>query len=158
MQTNHLSHFLLTAELLPLMKKAVQKNGEARVCNHSSLLRKGDALGEEYFEKNGGNLGGNGNSMFCGGARWVRYQQTKLANSVFSLSMAERIKKGGSSCEGLKSVCAHPGLAATNLQTTTAQKGGMGSGAFMLVITFLFLLLLLSPDDRLFHADVKAIT
>lgn len=128
MQTNHLSHFLLTKELLPLLKKAAEENGEARVCNHSSLARFGEPLEKEYFGKNGGNLGGDGSSMICGGARWVRYQQTKLANSVFSLCLAERFEKS----PGLKSVCAHPGLAATNLQVTTAQAGGMGSGMWFM--------------------------
>ena len=123
-QTNHLSHFLLTKELFPLLKKAAQTNGEARVCNHSSLARSGPALDSKYFEKNGGNLGGNGNSMLFGGARWKRYQQSKLANSVFSSVLADRFEDGS----GLKSVCAHPGLSATNLQVTSAQEGGMGGG------------------------------
>merc|ERR1719223_1049296 len=93
-QTNHLSHFLLTKELLPLLKKAAQTNGEARVCNHSSLARNGPALDSKYFEKNGGNLGGNGNNMLLGGARWKRYQQSKLANSVFSSALADRYEEG----------------------------------------------------------------
>ena len=126
MQTNHLSHFFLTKELLPLLKKAVEVNGEARVCNHSSEARHGKPLEGNYFGKNGGNLGGNGNSMLFGGARWVRYQQSKLANTVFSLCLAERFEK----ISGLKSVCAHPGLAATNLQVTSAQANGMGSGRY----------------------------
>lgn len=128
MQTNHLSHFLLTKELLPLLKKSVVMNGEARVCNHSSEARHGKPLKEEYFGRNGGDLGGDGSSMFLGGARWVRYQQSKLANSVFSLSLAT----GFENSSGLKSVCAHPGIAATNLQTTTAQAGGMGSGMWFM--------------------------
>jgi len=40
MQTNHLSHFLLTAEVWPLLERAAEKNGEARVVNHSSDARK----------------------------------------------------------------------------------------------------------------------
>lgn len=130
MQTNHLSHFLLTKELYPLLKKAVEINGEARVCNHSSEARRtGKPLEKEYFGKNGGNLGGNGSSMFFGGARWVRYSQTKLANSVFSLCLAEHFEK----IPGLISACAHPGLSATNLQVSTAQFGGMGSGAMWIM-------------------------
>ena len=40
MQTNHLSHFLLTRELFPLLEKGADKHGEARVVNHSSMARK----------------------------------------------------------------------------------------------------------------------
>ena len=69
MQTNHLSHFLLTKELLPL----IQKSTDGRVVNHSSMARSGSPLKAEYFGKNGGNLGGNGNNMFLNGARWERY-------------------------------------------------------------------------------------
>ena len=41
MQTNHLSHFLLTKELMPLLKIAADNNGEARIINHSSIARFG---------------------------------------------------------------------------------------------------------------------
>jgi len=129
MQTNHLSHFLLSKELLPLLQKAADMRGEARIVNHSSEARHGGDLLQEYFQKKGGNLGGNGNSMFFKGARWVRYQQSKLANSVFSYTLA---KKLGDEESKLKSVCAHPGLSATNLQTTTAAQGGMGSGMWFM--------------------------
>ena len=40
MQTNHLSHFLLTKELLPLLEKAAALRGEARVVTLTSLARK----------------------------------------------------------------------------------------------------------------------
>jgi len=39
MQTNHLSHFLLTRELMPLLERAAEADGEARVVNHSSGAR-----------------------------------------------------------------------------------------------------------------------
>jgi NADPH:quinone reductase-like Zn-dependent oxidoreductase len=69
MQTNHLSHFLLTKELLPLL----QKSNDGRIVNHSSVARNGGPLKAEYFGKNGGNLGGNGNSFVFNGGRWERY-------------------------------------------------------------------------------------
>lgn len=127
MQTNHISHFLLTKELYPLLQKAKELRGEARVCNHSSEARHGKKLEEQYFGKNGGNLGGNGASMVFGGARWVRYQQSKLANSVFTKALANKFGDSG-----IKAACAHPGLSATNLQTTTAATGGMGSGMWFM--------------------------
>lgn len=142
MQTNHISHFLLTKELYPLLKNAAETNGEARVCNHSSEARNTKKpVEKKYYEKNGGNLGGNGASMFFGGARWVRYTQSKLANSVFSVALSKKFTE----VPGLKSVCAHPGLAATNLQITTAQKGGMdvsseytSNGKINSMVDFLF--------------------
>jgi len=124
MQTNHLSHFLLTKELFPLLQCAKELHGEARIVNHSSGARKAPPtpLKPEYYGKNGGNLGGNGNSMLFGGAKWERYHQTKLANAVFTKALAARLEGSG-----IKALVAAPGLAATNLQVTTAESGGMGS-------------------------------
>lgn len=68
MQTNHLSHFLLTKELYPLLQKS--DGGDARIVQHSSMARSGGPLKPEYFGKNGGNLGGNGNSAIFNGGKW----------------------------------------------------------------------------------------
>lgn len=39
MQTNHLSHFLLTSFLLSSLEQAASTSGEARIVNHSSGAR-----------------------------------------------------------------------------------------------------------------------
>ena len=39
MQSNHISHFLLTLSVWDLLERAAQKRGEARVVNHSRLAR-----------------------------------------------------------------------------------------------------------------------
>lgn len=57
-QTNHLSHFLLVKDIFPLLEKAAEVDGEARVVTHTSIARHGGALKAKYFGKNGGNLGG----------------------------------------------------------------------------------------------------
>jgi len=119
-QTNHLSHFLLTKELMPQLEKAAELRGEARVVNHSSMARLGGALDEKYFGKNSGNLGGNGTFGF---GRWERYHQTKLANVVFTLGLRDLLSDMRSK---VIATVAAPGLAATNLQTNTAGNGGMG--------------------------------
>ena len=69
MQTNHLSHFLLTRELYPALTKASELRGEARIVNHSSFARNGPPGTKlttentyEYLGKNGGSLGGDGAS------------------------------------------------------------------------------------------------
>ena len=134
MQTNHLSHFLLTRELHPALQKAVELRGEARIVNHSSFARNGPPgtkLTAEncalYLGKNGGDLGGDGSSMICGGARWVRYAYTKLANVCFTLALHDKLGDSG-----VKALCAAPGLAATRLQATTDADGGMGSGTWFM--------------------------
>ena len=124
MQTNHLSHFLLTSLVWPLLEHAASTRGEARVVNHSSGARVyGPKLDEKYLGKNGGNLGGNQGGWILPfqGPRWIRYQQTKLANLVFTYALRERQST-------VKACCAHPGLSATNLQVTSSDAGGMGSG------------------------------
>ena len=45
MQTNHLSHFLLTALLMPAMEHAASARGEARVVQHSSGARGANVMG-----------------------------------------------------------------------------------------------------------------
>eukprot|EP00339_Tiarina_fusa_P001884 CAMPEP_0117080124 /NCGR_PEP_ID=MMETSP0472-20121206/56535_1 /TAXON_ID=693140 ORGANISM="Tiarina fusus, Strain LIS" /NCGR_SAMPLE_ID=MMETSP0472 /ASSEMBLY_ACC=CAM_ASM_000603 /LENGTH=309 /DNA_ID=CAMNT_0004807641 /DNA_START=16 /DNA_END=944 /DNA_ORIENTATION=+ len=114
MQTNHLSHFILTKELFPLLEAYAEAKGDARVVFHSSgareMTKKG--LEQKYFEKNGGNLGGDGSSMLMGGARVIRYAQTKLANSVMTYAMHEKLKAKGSK---VRVIACHPGGSATNL-------------------------------------------
>lgn len=122
MQTNVLSHFLITRELFPLMRNSP----EARIVNHSSMARLGGPLDTMYFGKNGGNLGGDGNEeeqASFRGPRWERYHQTKLANAVFTYALERKLNDANIS--NVIPLVAHPGLALTNLQVTTAADGGM---------------------------------
>lgn len=124
MQTNHLSHFLLTGLCMPLLERATSLRGEARVVNHSSAARVMDdmenKLDEKYLDKNGGNLGGNSTTMFKG-VNFQRYQQSKLANVVFTYALHERLQQRGSK---VKSLVAHPGVANTQLSSGTVKAGG----------------------------------
>lgn len=129
MQTNHLSHFLLTRELMPLLERTAEAKGEARVVNHSSIARFAPSkkLQPRFFEKRGGDLGGDGNgfqNMLMQGPRWLRYNQTKLANAAFTAALHHRLEAEGSK---VKALVAHPGVANTSLQKTTVKDGGMGS-------------------------------
>jgi NAD(P)-dependent dehydrogenase (short-subunit alcohol dehydrogenase family) len=47
--------------------------------------------------------------------RWTAYAQSKLADLMFALELDRRLRSAGSS---LASMAAHPGYAATNLQTS----------------------------------------
>ena len=128
MQTNVISHFLLTKLLYPLLEKAADSVGnvDARIISMTSVARLGPPLDPKYLEsKSGGNLGGDkqGWKLFSG-PRWDRYHQTKLANCVFTYTLHDKIQQG-SKKNNVKALLAHPGLAATNLQATTHTTGGM---------------------------------
>ena len=88
MQTNHLSHFLLTSQLMPALEKAAAAHGEARVVSQSSGARKSPntPLEAKYLEKGeAGSFGGDATN-----ARYERYHQTKLANMVFTEALQVR--------------------------------------------------------------------
>lgn len=122
MQTNVLSHFLLTKELFALLLMS----DDARIVNHSSMARLGPPLEARYFGANGGDLGGDGDgdeSAGFRGPRWQRYHQTKLANASFTYGLKARLDARG--ITHVKALLAHPGLARTSLQVTTASTGGM---------------------------------
>lgn len=122
MQTNSISPFLLTKELLPLLRES--KDG--RVVNHTSMARLGPPHEAKYFAKMGGDLGGDGtdaqNAAFEG-PRWARYHQSKLANCTFTYGLKNKLEEHG--VDNVKALLAHPGLAKTSLQVTTAETGGM---------------------------------
>ncbi|HEV7614736.1 MAG TPA: oxidoreductase [Solirubrobacterales bacterium] len=96
--TNHLGHFALTGLLLGQM----QGREDARVVTVSSTAHK---VGRIAF----GNLQGERRYF-----RWAAYAQSKLANVLFARELERRLRAAGS---GVKSLAAHPGYAATNLQT-----------------------------------------
>jgi len=131
MQTNHLSHVLLTQRLLPSLRRAGELRGEARIVFHSSSVRDTPNvdLEAEYFEKTSeGTLGGDAHGVMSEmvlnrGGPWHRYHQTKLANAAFAMSLHDKLQKQGDL--KLKVMVAEPGAAATELTATTVSHGGM---------------------------------
>jgi NAD(P)-dependent dehydrogenase (short-subunit alcohol dehydrogenase family) len=96
--TNHLGHFALTGLLL----REMQGREGARVVTVSSTahrfgrIRFDDLQGERRY------------------GRWRAYGQSKLANILFARELDRRLRAAGST---VASLGAHPGYAATNLQS-----------------------------------------
>ena len=102
--TNHLGHFALTGLLLPSL---LARPGARVVSVSSGAHRFGridfdDLQAERRYRK------------------WRVYGQSKLANVLFAFELDRRARAAGTS---LVSAVAHPGYAATNLQTDTKFAG-----------------------------------
>jgi NAD(P)-dependent dehydrogenase (short-subunit alcohol dehydrogenase family) len=104
--TNHLSHFALTALLLPLLRKAQAP----RVVNVSSLAHRGGKIDFANLQAER-----KYNS-------WAAYQQSKLANLLFTFELQRRSDAYG---WGLMSNAAHPGYARTELIPNGPGTGGL---------------------------------
>ena len=95
--TNHFGHFALTGLLLGPLLAA----DSARIVTISSGAHRfgrmdfDDLMGERRYQK------------------WIAYAQSKLANLLFFHELDRRIRRAG---KAIKSLAAHPGYAATNLQ------------------------------------------
>lgn len=101
--TNHLGHFALTGLLLG----ALLKTENPRVVTVSSAAHR---MGKIRFDDLQSERGYK---------PWQAYGQSKLANLLFCFELQRRADDAGAN---LTSVAAHPGYAATNLQTGTANK------------------------------------
>ena len=101
--TNHLGHFALTGLLIGMM----DGRDDARVVIVSSGAHRtgriafDDLQGEQSY------------------GRWRAYGQSKLANLLFMYELDRRLRARSSS---IRTVAAHPGYAATNLQSAAAPR------------------------------------
>jgi NAD(P)-dependent dehydrogenase (short-subunit alcohol dehydrogenase family) len=95
--TNHLGHFALTGLLID----ALLSRPEPRVVTVSSTAHR---MGQINFDDLNSERGYR---------RWRAYGQSKLANLLFSFELDRRARAAGTP---LRSVAAHPGYSATNLQ------------------------------------------
>jgi NAD(P)-dependent dehydrogenase (short-subunit alcohol dehydrogenase family) len=109
--TNHLGHFALTGRLLP----ALARRPGSRVVTVSSNQHKrakridfDDLQGERSYRP------------------WGAYAQSKLANAMFVLELARRLRAAGLD---IVSAGAHPGFAHTNLQISGPRSGGTSLAA-----------------------------
>eukprot|EP00747_Dinoflagellata_sp_TGD_P047178 gnl/TRDRNA2_/TRDRNA2_144858_c0_seq2.p1 gnl/TRDRNA2_/TRDRNA2_144858_c0~~gnl/TRDRNA2_/TRDRNA2_144858_c0_seq2.p1 ORF type:complete len:487 (-),score=69.15 gnl/TRDRNA2_/TRDRNA2_144858_c0_seq2:47-1507(-) len=111
MQTNHLSHFLLTKWVMPSLHAAAAAGKEVRIVTHSSIARAGGPISQKleyYLKSSAGNLGGDGQS-----AKSERYHQTKLANIAMAMELAQKFRSPEYS--NFKALSAAPGVSATDL-------------------------------------------
>jgi NAD(P)-dependent dehydrogenase (short-subunit alcohol dehydrogenase family) len=94
--TNHLGHFALAGLLLPRIRdRVVTISSQA---HRTGRINFGDLQSERHYQ------------------RWIAYGQSKLANLLFMMELQRRLDAAGSA---LRSVAAHPGYSATNLQSHT---------------------------------------
>ncbi len=99
--TNFLGHFALTGRLTGLM----EGRADARVVTLSSNAHKMGRINFDDLQSE---------RRYT---RWGAYGQSKLADLMFALELDRRLRAGGST---VKSLAAHPGYAATNLQFAAA--------------------------------------
>ena len=96
--TNHLGHFALTGRLIASM----QGREDARVVTLSSIAHKTGRIDFDDLQSQRSYR------------RWGAYGQSKLADLMTALELDRRLRAAGST---IKSLAAHPGYAATNLQS-----------------------------------------
>jgi NAD(P)-dependent dehydrogenase (short-subunit alcohol dehydrogenase family) len=97
--TNHLGHFALTG----LLFGVIRRGQDARVVTVSSNEHKGGSI---HFDDLTGERSYSPRAF---------YQQSKLANVLFGLELDRRVRAAGIP---VRSVLAHPGYSATNLQSS----------------------------------------
>jgi NAD(P)-dependent dehydrogenase (short-subunit alcohol dehydrogenase family) len=103
--TNHLGHYALTGLLLPSM---LDRAGSRVVTVSSTAHKPGridfdDLMSERSYKK------------------WGAYSQSKLANLLFAYELQRHLD---AKAAATISVAAHPGYAATNLQSVGPQESG----------------------------------
>jgi len=109
--TNYLSHFALTARLLPLLIA-----GNARVVQLSSIAHRSGKIRLDDL------------NYATGYKPWPVYSQSKLAMLMFAIELDRRSRAHG---WGLTSVAAHPGVATTDLMANGPNAGGGGIMAWV---------------------------
>ncbi|MGW0871939.1 oxidoreductase [Streptomyces sp. NPDC002740] len=106
---NHLGHFALTGLLLPALLATRGRSPEARIVTVSSMAH---LLGNIDPE----DLNSERNYR-----RWIAYGRTKTANLLFTHELARRLDEARAEAVA---AAAHPGYAATNLQTAGPRAEG----------------------------------
>ncbi|MGW2909445.1 oxidoreductase [Streptomyces asoensis] len=106
---NHLGHFALTGLLLPTLLLARDRPAGARIVTVSSMAH---LLG---------NIDPRDLNSEHGYRRWIAYGRSKTANLLFTHELARRLASAGAD---VVAAAAHPGYAATDLQTAGPRAEG----------------------------------
>ena len=109
--TNHLGHFALTGLLL----QRLNAGPEPRVVTVTSTAHRTGRINFDDLQ---------GEKRYF---RWAAYGQSKLANLLFAYELQRRAEAAGLE---LRSIAAHPGYSATNLQSAGPGLGGGIGAAF----------------------------
>jgi NAD(P)-dependent dehydrogenase (short-subunit alcohol dehydrogenase family) len=111
--TNHLGHFALSLQLLPLLEaaKAPRVVNVASTAHRMGRINFDDLHGEKSY------------------SAWGAYGQSKLANLLFTYELARKL---GAAKKKTITAAAHPGYAATNLQGVGAQMTGSKLNAWFM--------------------------
>jgi NAD(P)-dependent dehydrogenase (short-subunit alcohol dehydrogenase family) len=97
---NHLGHFLLTHNLMPLVEAAAHQSGDARIINVASSAHYPGTIDFDDLQWQQKEY-----------SKWGAYCQSKLANVMFSYELAKRVPAG----LDLTVNALHPGVVATEL-------------------------------------------
>ena len=100
---NHLGHFALTQQLLPLLRPGARVVHVSSGASYFGRIAFHDLQGEQRYDA------------------WAAYAQSKLANVMTALALQRRLDAQGAE---VLSIAAHPGLARTNLQPTSVAARG----------------------------------
>lgn len=100
---NHLGHFALTQQLLPLLRPGARVVHVSSGASYFGRIAFDDLQGEQRYDA------------------WAAYAQSKLANMMTALELQRRLDAQGAK---VLSIPAHPGLARTNLQPTSVAARG----------------------------------
>jgi protochlorophyllide reductase len=100
---NHLGHFALTQQLLPLLRPGARVVHVSSGASYFGRIAFHNLQGEQRYDA------------------WAAYAQSKLANVMTALELQRRLDAQGAE---VLSIAAHPGLARTNLQPTSVAARG----------------------------------
>ena len=100
---NHLGHFALTQQLLPLLRPGARVVHVSSGASYFGRIAFDDLQGEQRYDA------------------WAAYAQSKLANVMTALELQRQLNAQGAA---VISIAAHPGLARTNLQPTSVAARG----------------------------------
>lgn len=116
--TNHIGHFALTAQILPLLRKS----SDPRVVTVSSVANRDGKINFDDLQSESSYV------------PMIAYAQAKLANLMFAMELQRQSEMYG---WGIRSIASHPGVSRTNLLITGAGKWS-AAGMARTFLPFLF--------------------